>query len=185
MENGKEYQYWLANETQIPFLSLQYLIYIRDNFNDVKVTDDVVYIPIINTDKMPIFKTIVQNDSTLRFVNEVNGFLSNRVKDYTVLEYLLRDFCNIIYSKVSNINITHIEILLKAFQQISEEDYRIPIVTDTTHVLHGTITSILNNRFVGNKLAFQGLTSYMSSPQTYLVYKQKSIFDRMVGYQTA
>ena len=184
MKTGKEKQYWLANENQIPFLSLDFLIHIRDNFNDVQIVDDMVYIPIRNTDKIVIFKTVVQNDSTLRFVSDVNGFLSSKVKDYTILEYLLRDFTGIIYDKVSNINITHIEILLKAFQVTSEEDPRIPIVTDITNVMHGTLNNILNTRNIGSKLAYQGLTSYMSSPQTYLVAKQKSIFDHMVGYRT-
>lgn len=181
-EKGKENTYLMQNEKQTPYLSFEFLLYIRDHFNELKISDDFVYIPLENTDKFPIFKTLIQNDSTLLFVASVNNFLSSKIKDYTSCSEALKDFSEIIYSKVPDINLTHIEILLKAFMIYSDEDYRIPVVKDPNHVRFSTVVDILNNRSLGAKLAFQGLNAMMTNPQTYLNKRQTDNFDLMIGY---
>ena len=41
---------------------------------------------------------------------------------------------------------------------------------------------ILKFRHVGSMLAFEGLGKYLNSPVTYLLDKQNSVLDWMIGY---
>ena len=180
-QEGERIDYDLNDGTQIPFFSAEMLFHIRDHFSQLQTDEEMVWIPLAGTDKLNIFKTIVINDNMLQFVNKVSGFLSDKIKNYTSCNDALQDFSDIIYSKASA-NISHLEVMLKAYQLTSPYDFRVPRVTDPDNVCFQTTASILNNRHIGTKMAFQGLLQYMSLPSTYLVPKMESCFDPMVGY---
>lgn len=170
----------LESEGQIPFLSTEMLLHIRDHFNDLTFSDNTVWIPLEHTEKFPIFKTAVVNDNMLQFVDRVSGFLSKDIAEYTSCHEALQDFSDLIHDKVSA-NLTHLEALLKAYEITSHRDYRIPIVEDADNVIFETTTSIMNNRNVGGLLAFQGLNKYLCQPSSYLVRKMRSPWDGFIG----
>lgn len=171
-------KFQLENNGQIPFLSADMLLFIRDMYGNLKMDKQYVWIPLRGTQKLPIFKNIVINDNMFLFVKTVDRFLSRDIKEYTRCSDALNDFSRIVHDKVSA-NIVHLEILLKAYMISSQSDYRIPRVSDPNDVQFQTTASILNNRHVGTKLAYQGLNQYISHPSTYLVYHQASPFDWM------
>lgn len=168
--------FMLENNKQIPYLSTEMLFYMRDRYEDLVIEDDIVWIPVDGTEKLPIFRIVVINDNMLMFVKSVSKFLSSNIDSYTSCSKVLHDFSNVIYDKVLA-NITHIETILKAFMITSPSDYRIPLVTDPDNVLFRTVNSIINNRSIGPKLAYQNLSHFLGTPSTYLVPKQKSPFD--------
>ena len=136
----------------------------------------MLWVPLEGTEKFPIFRTIVVNDNMLQFVNQVGSFLSDTVREHTSCHTALQQFSDIIHAKVSA-NIVHLETLLKAYEITSPMDYRVPLVTDADNVMFQTTASIMNNRHVGTKLAYEGLKQYMGLPSTYLVPHQSSPFD--------
>lgn len=169
----------LESNGQVPFLSSEMLTYIRDHYHDLKMDKQVVWIPMAGTEKFALFRNIVINDNMLQFVNSVSTFLSKEIKDYTSCSDALNAFSRIVHSKVSA-NVVHLEILLKAYMISSSSDYRIPLVIDPNNVMFQTTASILNNRHVGTKLAYQGLYQYVCHPSTYMTLHQESPFDWMI-----
>ena len=173
---GKEATYILENDKRVPFFSAEMLFHIRDHYNNLEMDETMMWIPLDGTEKFPIFKTIVVNDNMLQFVKNVEGFLSDDIREHTSCHTALQEFSDIIHGKVSA-NIVHLETLLKAYEITSPMDYRIPLVEDANNVMFQTMTSILSNRHVGTKLAYEGLKQYMGLPSTYLVPHQSSPFD--------
>lgn len=169
----------LESNGQVPFLSSEMLLYIRDHYHDLKMDKQVVWIPMAGTEKFALFRNVVINDNMLQFVNNVSSFLSKEIKDYTTCSSAINDFSKVVHAKVSA-NIVHLEVLLKAYMISSASDYRIPQVTDPNNVMFQTTASILNNRHVGTKLAYQGLYQYVCHPSTYMTLHQESPFDWMI-----
>ena len=173
---GKEATYMLENDKRVPFFSTEMLFHIRDHYNGLEMDEQMMWVPLEGTEKFPIFRTIVVNDNMLQFVNQVGSFLSDTVREHTSCHTALQQFSDIIHAKVSA-NIVHLETLLKAYEITSPMDYRVPLVTDADNVMFQTTASIMNNRHVGTKLAYEGLKQYMGLPSTYLVPHQSSPFD--------
>lgn len=174
-------EYSLYQEKRTPYLSSEFLLAIRDRYETVEIKDDIIWIPMVGTDRIPIFKTIVTNDNMIEFVKSVKNFLGGPISECTSCSEALSKFSDIIYSKV-DANIVHIEVLLKAYEIRGDGDWRIPIVEDANNVKFESISAILSNRHVGVRLAYQYVNGYISSPSTYTQPRQKSPFDRMVGY---
>ena len=168
----------LESNGQVPYLSAEMLLLIRNNYHDLKMDKQFIWIPMKDTKKIALFRNIVINDNMLLFVKTVDRFLSKDIKGYTKCSDALNDFSRIVHDKVVA-NIVHLETLLKAYMISSNSDYRIPRVEDPDNVMFQTTASILNNRHVGTKLAYQGLNQYICHPSTYLVSHQQSPFDWM------
>lgn len=179
--DGKEATYILQNQDQVPFFSSEMLLHIRDHLKSIKIENDMVWIPLAGAEKLCVFKTIVVNDNMLIFVKRVSGFLSRPIAECHSCSEALQEFSNIVHDKVVA-PMVHLEVLLKAYQITSADNYQIPRVENVDDVHFQTTASILTNRHIGNCLAFQGLDRLMGTPSTYLVPKSKSPFDLMVGY---
>ena len=175
--------YNLYQDKLTPHLSSEFLIKIRDIYEQVEIRDNVIWIPVADTDRIPIFKTIVVNDNMLEYVKSVQAYLGDPITKSTTCAQALKEFSDIIYSKVE-VNIVHIEVLLKAYEVTSDTDPRIPLVEDANKVQFGTTTSILRDRHVGVRLGYEKVNAYLCSPSTYITPRQKSPFDLMVGYKT-
>lgn len=173
--------YVLYQEKLTPFLSDAFLMRIRDIYEHVEIKDEVIWIPLINTEGLSIFKTIVTNDNMNEYVKSVQAFLSDPITKCTSCEQALREFSDIIYSKVEA-NVVHLEVLLKSYEITSDTDPRIPVVEDEQNVKFGSIASVLRDRHVGVRLGFEKIPAYISSPSTYVVPRQKNPFDLMIGY---
>lgn len=169
----------LMSNGQVPFLSSDMILFIQDHWHDLIFDDQIVWIPMKGTEKLVLFRNTVINDNMFLFVKSVDKFLSSDIKEFTTCSSALEKFSSIIYSKVIA-NIVHLETLLKAYEIISQQDYRIPLVTDPNNVLFQTTASILNNRHIGTKLGYQGLKQYICHPSTYLTLRQESPFDWMI-----
>lgn len=165
-----------SQDKQLPFFSTEMLMYIRDHFDKIQIDDEMMWIPLMNTDKFPLFKTIVINDNMRLYVDRVEKFLSKQVIEYTTCADALAAFSEVVHSKVQA-NIVHLETILKAYMITSNGDYRIPRVEDPNNVIFASTNAILSNRCVGSKLAYQGLGRYVCQPSTYLVQHQSSPFD--------
>lgn len=176
--------YTLAKpEKNIPALSLSMLMHVRDNFDKLVHSDGCIWIPMRGTEYMPILVTKIINDNMLEFVKGVESFFKSGVSKYRTNSTALEAATDIIYTHV-DVNIAHIETVLKAFQITSPTDYRIPCVEDTNDVHFSGMADIFTYRTVGGKLSHENLKKYVTSQSTYLRKRQKSVLDFMIGYHT-
>lgn len=185
--NTVEYQLDTGNAAgQYLYLSDKFLLHFRDNhiLSDNGEGADRVWVPIQGTEKMPIFKYTVVNDNMRTFVSRAAKFLSSDIKSYTSCSEALQAFSDLVRDKVDDINIVHLEVLLKAYLVTSETDFRIPCVEDPDKVKFSSNAAILANRTVGTQLGFQDLGRYMATTSTYLTPKMKSPFDLFIGYDS-
>ena len=165
----------------IPSLSLPMLLHIRDNFDKLQHADGCIWIPLAGTEHIPLMVTKIINDNMLEFVKSVNHFFNSDIGKFRSNSSALTAAADLIYRHV-DVNIAHLETVLKSFQITSPDDYSIPRVTDNDHVYFADMPHIFSNRSVGGKLAYEKLKEYICDYMTYMKGRQKSEFDFMVGY---
>ena len=166
----------IADKTT-PHLSVEMLSHMKNNINDVKQDDLMMWIPLKGmSGDVPIFRSVIANNSMMLYMKEAAGFLQTNINKYTSANQALKDFTDIVYSKVS-MNILHIETMLKAYLVTSQFNYDIPVVTDPDNVLFQTNPRIVKNRTVSGELAFQCLMQYFSYPGTFVIPRSPCIFD--------
>lgn len=165
----------------IAYLSSQMLIFIRDNYDNVYTENGIVWVPTAGTEKIALFTTPITNDSMLDYVDRVKSFFINKIDKYDSCSAALHDLSELIYSKVST-HIVHVETTLRSFMVSGENNYDIPIVDDPEQVNFATLKNILHNRHVSVRLAYEQLEQYVKDPRTYVVPKQKSEFDWLIGF---
>ena len=180
-KEGKVTKLDLVDKEQAPYFSAEFLSYVRDHYSECDIKDEIIWIPLEDTLRIPMMRVVIINDNLLAFVKKVDNFLGHDIREYTSCAALLKDFTDLLYSKV-DVNIAHPEILLKAYMITSNQDFRIPSVRDQNDVHFQTTNGVLTYRHVGTCLAFEGLHKYLTSPSTYLTIKQGSPFDLMIGY---
>lgn len=179
--DGAINEHGLVVDGQSPFLTNEFLLYMKEKYNDLKIEDEVIWIPMKDINQIPIFRTTISNDSMMAYVQTVSYFLENgRLAKYHNAADALRDFSDIIYSQV-DVNIVYIETILKAHLITSSDNYSVPIVTDYTNVLFDNTVDIIANRTISCEYALQGLKKFLSTPGTYCVRKDTSVFDRFFG----
>lgn len=161
------------------FLSPEMLMYIRNHIEECYQSDDgIIWVPMDNSRELPVFTMVVVNDNMLQFVKSCDNFLhsASGLRKSTSCSDALQRFSDLVHSKVE-LNLTHIEVLLKAYMITSRVDYRIPIVQDPDHVMFASYDDILTNRAIGTKLAFEKIYAYLTDPTTYLLPKQSGVLD--------
>lgn len=196
------WEYKTEEGKQTPFLTSEFLLHIRDHYDEVIQENGIIWIPLGDGVGLKIFKTIIVNDNMIDFVKSVNSFFgaggtTTKTKDITTRNQIqpiksfhtcsgaLEALSELVYSKCK-INIVHLEVILKSALITSKTDPNIPVVTDPNNVMFGTIEHILSRRHVGNKLLYEGLNRYIKdSPETYTVPKAPSVFDTLVGFKSA
>ena len=157
------------------------LLHVRDNFDKLVHADGCIWIPLPGTEYIPIMVTKIINDNMLEYVKSVDSFFKSTISKFRTNSAALEAASDIIYTQV-DVNIAHIETVLKAFQITSDKDYSIPLVEDTNDVHFSDINRIFEYRTVGGKLAFESLQKYLQEPSTYLYNRQRSVFDYLIGY---
>lgn len=173
--------YDMISDSRTPFLSQEFLWFIKDHLSEKEIVDDALWIPLKGSENLTIFRTIVINDNMVEFVKSVVNFLGEPITKLTSCSRALSEFSKVIYGKVS-VNIVHLELVLKAYLTTSETDSRIPVVEDPDNVRFGSIDSILSNRHVSVRLGYQAFTKYFKDPASYTRGRSKSPFDLMIGY---
>lgn len=180
-EDGIVNQYDLVVDGQSPFLTMEFLLYMKDRYDDLQIDDLVMWIPMNKFKNYPIFRTTIENDSMMGFVKSASKFVENgKLSKFKDASAALEAFSNLIYDKVS-VNIAYLEILLKAHLITDKWNYSIPIVSDPANVRFGKTVEVIQNRTVSNELALQGLKKYLSSPTTYTIPHDSSPFDPFFG----
>ena len=170
-----------VSKKEMPSFSIKMLEHIRKNFNNLESSNGCIWIPMAGTERMSLMTTKIMNDNMLDFVKRVANFLSKDISKFTTNSFALEAFTDLLYGYV-DVNIAHLETILRAFQITSENDYRIPIVENPDKVAFRGMDRVLEFRHVGSKLAYEKLKEYMMSVRTYMRPKQKSIFDCLIGY---
>ena len=165
----------------VPSLSSDMLLFIRDFYDRVHLDNGIVWIPLAGTERMPLFITPIVNDSMLQYVDNVKKFFTGKIDSYTSCSDALADLADLVYSKVST-HIVHLETVLRAFMVSGNGDYNIPAVTDPDHVEFASLKDVLDNRHVSVRLAYEHLLQYVKDPRTYVMPRQKSEFDWLIGY---
>ena len=165
----------------VPSLSSDMLLFIRDFYDRVHLDNGIVWIPLAGTERMPLFITPIVNDSMLQYVDNVKKFFTGKIDGYTSCSDALADLADLVYSKVST-HIVHLETVLRAFMVSGNGDYNIPAVTDPDHVEFASLKDVLDNRHVSVRLAYEHLLQYVKDPRTYVMPRQKSEFDWLIGY---
>lgn len=173
----------MVHGTMVPSLTTDMLFFIREHLDKIEVSDNIYWIPIAGTEKLPILASLIVNDDMISFVNSAMQFFSKQIDTYSTNADCLAGATKLIYSKAS-VHLAHLTTVLKAFQVTNPalRDYRVPVVTDTNNVKFAKEAAILTNRTIGGKLAYQELFDFFSDPSTYITPKQQSELDWMVGY---
>lgn len=176
-----------------PFLSKEIFAFMKET-KCAKIEEDFIWFPIDalkawaeqkEIKSVPIFKTIVKNNSLKFFVENVDRFLKGakgvtNIADFTSVSEALSAFMNLIYEKVS-VNVIHLECILRAVMVTSREDYSLPIVKDPNDVIFVTQPEAIMARSIGCQFANEKLAVYLRKPSTYLEDKPSGPFDPFFG----
>lgn len=178
MPDGKMYEIPLSVDEQKPFLTLEFLTYMKDHYKDLTNDESVVWIPMQGIPKLPIFRTSIINDSMYAYVKGIIKFLeSGPLTKYKSCEAALKHFCDLVWSKVPDIDIGHLEIILKAHMIVGGTNWDIPVVSDPDAVRFGKTMDVIMNRTYSGAFALQGHKKLFSSPLTYTVPRSTGTFD--------
>lgn len=161
----------------VPYLSKEMIMHIRDHYKSCTQDEKFIWIPLRGTEGMPILKTTVLNDNMLLYVTSITSFFSGTIKEFNSCSDALDRLATLVHSKVS-VNIAWLDILLKSYLVTGGYDCRIPIVENSDDIRFGNMSFIISNRTVGGELAYEKLKDWVMRPQTYLIPKQSSIFDK-------
>lgn len=168
---------------QYPLLSKQLILYIKNNKKYIDINNRVYWISLedFNT-KDPLFKTVISNDSIVEFVEQVKSFINSKIKTYTSYPEVLNDFSQLLYKRLS-MNISFIEVMLKAYMITSDIDFQIPIVNDIENMKFNSAVEINKFRSFGTLMAFERLPNALMNPAMYMVPKKHYIFDHYLNYK--
>ncbi len=173
----------LATRTgTIPYLSSEFLNHLIDHPELTVMKDGHAEIKVGDFDKTkPLMKFVVQNDSMPAFVRRVQNLFTNDIEKYNSIPEILKDFSNLMYTKVG-VNIMYLEIMLKSSLITHSTDFRIPIVQDIEDVQFGKLHAVIPGRSIGTMFAFEQLQAYFKDPLTWLIPKEPGVFDPHLGF---
>ena len=171
----------MKSEDKIPHLTGELLNYMKENFDILKQEKDVLWIP-LNKDYIkeskPIMRSVVYNNSMLNYVEHVAAFVEkDQLKKYKNASFALRDFSDLIFDKVQDVNIVQIEALLKAHLVESMTNFSIPIVNDPENVIFAKTDQVISERTISGQLVYEQHNKYFANATTYLRGREQSAFD--------
>jgi len=166
-----------------PLFSKNMIFYINNHKENIEIINGIYWVSLKDFNlKEPLFKTVIINDSIIEFVKEVKNFIKVQIKTYTSYSEILNDFSQLLYKKLS-MNISFIEVMLKAYMITSDIDFQIPVVTDIENVKFSSQLEINKNRSFGTLLAFERLPNALLNPMMYMVPKKHYLFDNLLNYK--
>ena len=171
----------LEYDNFVPYLSEAFLDHMKSNYEKLIIDDDSITVPLAGFDaKQDMFKFIIMNDDMITYTESVNTFLTATISHYTDIPHALNDFAETVWRK-SDVNIFFLETILHNMIIDSEQTYQLCPVTDPHHVTFGKMESIISNRTVSMKLAFERLKDYLNSPQTSNIARPVGLFGPFFG----
>lgn len=175
----------LIFKKQIPLYSKQFIEYISNHQDKVRIRDDIFYVDLAEYDfKQSLFKLVVVSDSMVKFVDSAKKFLETEIAKETSATKALNKFCDLIYQHVKP-NIVYPEVVIKAIMISSRFDLRIPIVEDLDNVMFQTNDTINRFRSIGPSFAYQALPATITDPMFYMMPKTHSEFDYFLNLKKA
>lgn len=168
----------LMVDGQCPFLTIQFLMYMKERYKDLIVDEDILWIPMMGMPRLPIFRTAIVNDSMFGYVKSVIKFLeTNGLNKHKTCTGALTAFSEIVWSKVQKINILHLEVILRAHMITDSLNWDIPVVDNPDKVRFANTKDIIINRTYSSFNAFQGHRKAFASPSTFVIPRSRGIFD--------
>lgn len=169
----------MTSDGTVPYLSAEFLSFIQNNYRNVTIVDDMIWISLKKFDHInePILCYVVQSNSMVKYVKILTDFATKGIKNYTTIGDALRYFSEKVYQEIQ-VNILHLEVVLKSFLVTNEQDYNIPVVKDQNNVMFGSLPTIIPRRSLGALLAYERLGDYMSKdPELYTLPHRSGVFD--------
>ena len=170
----------MVSNGTVPYFSSELLDHIRDHPKCVTILEDMVWISLKGFDHRnePLMRYVMQSNSMLRFNERLSKFATSEVREYTSLPEVLAQFSEMVFTKVKDVNIFHLETVLKSYLITDDTNYNIPVVTDINNVKFGTLLSIIPRRSLGGLFAYERLAKFMTEePELYLLGHRVGIFD--------
>lgn len=170
-ENGDEKSFSVKCGSNNPFLSKQFLAYIKKIYKKLTYTDKDVIIPLDEFDMgSAVLRYNTKNQDMREYVNSVKQFFDSKIADYKSATDLLTAAFDLIYEK-STVSSFHISIVLKAFVV---EKYK---KGDDIKLKLDSAERVLNGRDTASKLRHKRLTNWFSNVDTYIKPKKSSMAD--------
>lgn len=183
--NGNEVTLPLSHDGLDPFLTFEMLLHTQKYLKRMKGThfdeNNYLWIPMKGTENIPIFSSLVLNDSIRKFVYNIKRFMEKTIGEMTSLNAAITAFKELVHSKEKTVHMTILCTMLKAYLVTDEHNYSIPIVTDPENVIFKAAPDLISRRTVSTELAYERLFNYLKFPDTYLYPKGKSILDPFFG----
>ena len=171
----------LGEGRMLPYLSEHTLKYIKDYPDCLDITSDYVDIKLEHFQiKQPFCKYIVLNDDMLAYHTRVSGFMSTSIRNHTTVAGALNEFSSTVFDK-SNIDFFYLEMVLRAFNMTTPEDYTIPVIEDMNATYFGGMSHIITNRTLSMKLSFERLGDYLTVPSSVLRIKPAGMYAPFYG----
>lgn len=175
--NGNNELISLDVDGQTPFLTAEFMYYMKDHYSELIQDEHVVWVPMLDCKNTPIFRTTINTDSMMGFVNTVVKVLeSGKLARYKDASAALQDFAELCYDKVST-HLSHLEVILKAHLVTDKYDLGIPVVTDVKNVRFSKTVRIIQGRTMSMEMGLQGHRKYFSNARTYTTLHEQGPFD--------
>jgi len=154
-----------------PFLSKQFLAYIKRIYKKLVYTDKDVIVPLDEFDiGAAVLRYNTKNQDMREYVNLVKQFFDSKIADYKNATDLLTAAFDLIYEK-STVSSFHISVVLKAFvvdKFKKGDDIKLKI---------DSAERVLNARDTASKLRHKRLSKWLSDVSTYTKQKSSSMAD--------
>ena len=178
-EDGYISEIPLTVEGQTPFLTLEYLLYMKEKYSELVTDENVLWVPMKGIPEMPVFRAAIINDSMFAYVKSVIKFLENgMLTKHKTFASALTHFSELVWAKVPKISIFQIEVILKAHMIVGGGNWDIPVVNNLNKVHFGKTVDIIQNRNLSSQFSLQGHRRQFASADTYMVPKSRGAFDR-------
>lgn len=197
IKDNKGVVYGLEMETKIatPYLANEVFAYLKQKGNEYFIDDEYIWLPIVKYANfykknfkgrnIPFMRSVVRNNSMVAFVGRLDSFIASagakngvpRLAKCTSCAEALSAFTDLVYSKI-DVNIVHLEMILRSQMVTSNTDYSIPVVDDPDNVIFVTQQVAISHQSIGIQLANEDIGSYLTDPTTYLTRKPKGLLDK-------
>ena len=174
-------EFTMQNDNITPYLSIEFLKYMKDHFTEMEQEKDVLWVGLgedFVKKPIPIMGSVIRNNSMIDYVDNITNFVEKtHLQKYHNASAALKDFSDMIFEKIKDINIVQIEALLRAHMVTSPTNYRLPIVTNTEDVMFRKTEECISERTIAGQLVFEKHNIHFAKPRTYVSLKEQSIFD--------
>lgn len=175
----------MAYNKCVPYFSVETLKHIKEHYDDMPIINNHLCLDLKKFDfDQPVFRTPIINDSIMLFVNRVKRFSGSKIRNSKNIITAFKELTHLIYNRV-NLNILHLEVMLRANLVTNKYNYTTPVLTQETLDSPVTLASnqdVMLNKSVGTlMIRGQQLHETLSKPETYLLPRQGSDYDKHIG----